>query len=373
MADKETEMIIYALALAAAMQDETAELYPMPPPPPEAYPVAPPPAPLPYVIAPPEKGTASPPVPKDYPGNWVSTDDYPSRSLRMEEQGTTTFLLTISTAGVVTRCTVTSSSGYANLDAATCSNITRRARFYPAQDDKGRVIASTYVNRVTWRIPYDDYPEMPVPYGENVANYPSAPQFVSYASYPKEADQPAGVDWSKAQKTLKLKLEIDASGAIASCEVGKSSHDVILDKASCDYALSQWRYQPARDYEGNPTKGRVERTLYWPTRIANGVEFGNEPPKPRIGRNAFLDTGKVDLILSVDATGKVTNCDAKLQGLNAMMGNDDFRVEEICNVATSSRGLIEPFEDENGNPVARTVVIAFTLDHKPYEAPLAGE
>jgi TonB family protein len=357
-------MIIYALALAAATQDATEETYPMPPPaPPPTYAPAPPA----FVVAPPDKGKASPPVPKNNPGSWVSTNDYPSRSLQMEEQGTTTFLLSIGTNGLVTRCTVTSSSGSADLDSATCTNITRRARFYPAQDERGRAIASTYVNRVNWRIPYDDYPQMPVAFDEG---YPSAPKSVNYAPFPSEADKPAGVNWSVAQTSLGLRLEIDATGAIASCSVNKSSNDAVLDKASCDYAQSKWRYQPAKDYEGNPTKGRVERSFYWPTQI---VPAYDEPPKPRFGKNPFLNTGKANLILSFDATGKVTSCQANLQGLEAMVGREKLDVEQLCNLAKNSRQSMEPFKDANGKPEARTVVIAFTLDHKPFVDQPAGE
>jgi len=49
-------------------------------------------------------------------------------------------------------CTVTSSSGSPDLDAATCTNVTRRARFKPALEN-GQPVQSTYSNRIRWVIP----------------------------------------------------------------------------------------------------------------------------------------------------------------------------------------------------------------------------
>jgi protein TonB len=55
--------------------------------------------------------------------------------------------------GRVQSCTVTSSSGHADLDDATCKNIQRRARFDPALDSNGQPTSGSWSSRVRWQIP----------------------------------------------------------------------------------------------------------------------------------------------------------------------------------------------------------------------------
>jgi protein TonB len=53
----------------------------------------------------------------------------------------------------VTGCTVTSSSGSATLDAATCNILRRRARFTPATDSSGNPTTDTASTRIRWVLP----------------------------------------------------------------------------------------------------------------------------------------------------------------------------------------------------------------------------
>ena len=123
--------------------------------------VAPPPPPIPIPVAvappppPPPRFTAKGATPKGNPGNWATTNDYPSRALREEREGTTGFRVTVSPDGRVSGCTITSSSGHSDLDEATCSNVTRRARFTPATDGEGNPTTGSYSSRVRWVIPKD--------------------------------------------------------------------------------------------------------------------------------------------------------------------------------------------------------------------------
>lgn len=112
--------------------------------------VAPPPPPP---AAPPPPSKASGASPRGNPGSWATPNDYPARALREERAGTTRFRVTIGPDGRVTDCQVTGSSGHADLDEATCKNVTRRARFKPALDQAGNPISDTYSNAVRWEIP----------------------------------------------------------------------------------------------------------------------------------------------------------------------------------------------------------------------------
>lgn len=121
-----------------------------------------PPAPPPVVLVPPPPAAPPPPrftptnaVPKGRPGDWATTNDYPSRALREEREGVTGFRVTIGPDGRVTDCQITSSSGHADLDEAACSNIRRRARFTPAKNGEGQPTTGTYSNRIRWVIPKD--------------------------------------------------------------------------------------------------------------------------------------------------------------------------------------------------------------------------
>ena len=133
------------------------------PAPPQIITVAePPPAPPPPILVPPPPAAPPAPrftpkaaVPKGNPGSWATTNDYPSRALREEREGTTGFRVAVGPDGKVTDCTVTSSSGHSDLDEAACANIRRRARFAPAVDGNGNPTTGSYSNRVRWVIPKD--------------------------------------------------------------------------------------------------------------------------------------------------------------------------------------------------------------------------
>lgn len=112
-------------------------------------PVAAPPPPPP----PAPKQAAQKATPRGSPGSWVTDADYPSRAQREERSGTTGFRLEIGADGRVTNCTVTSSSGSADLDAETCRLLPRRARFKAAQDENGQPMADSFSSRIVWRLP----------------------------------------------------------------------------------------------------------------------------------------------------------------------------------------------------------------------------
>ena len=93
--------------------------------------------------------------PRGNQAGWVTTDDYPTADIRAGHTGTVRFRVGINASGRVTDCTVTQSSGYAGLDAATCRNVTRRARFDAASDAMGEKVAGTYDGTIRWVIPQD--------------------------------------------------------------------------------------------------------------------------------------------------------------------------------------------------------------------------
>jgi protein TonB len=122
----------------------------IPPPPPQVIRIVPVAAP-----PPPPKPVQPYPEPRGRYQEWASSADYPSRALRLEEQGTTSFTVTVDTEGKVADCRITGSSGFDDLDETTCRLITRRGRFKPALDSNGNPMTGTWSRSVKWVIPKD--------------------------------------------------------------------------------------------------------------------------------------------------------------------------------------------------------------------------
>jgi len=78
-------------------------------------------------------------------------EDYPAYAVRMNHEGRTSFRLAFGVDGRATVCTVTASSGYAELDDAACRLMKARARFA-----SGR--SGAYLGSVNWRIPSSHEP-----------------------------------------------------------------------------------------------------------------------------------------------------------------------------------------------------------------------
>lgn len=91
---------------------------------------------------------------KGNPADWITNDDYPEDARLAEAQGTTRIRWDIGTNGRVENCTVTASSGNAQLDRAACAALTRRGRYTPALDQNGQPIRVTGQTRgVRWVLP----------------------------------------------------------------------------------------------------------------------------------------------------------------------------------------------------------------------------
>lgn len=79
--------------------------------------------------------------------------DYPTAAKNEAREGVTGFRLVVAANGLPTECAITASSGSSDLDAATCANVMRRARFRPALDANGNPANGSFSSRVRWTIP----------------------------------------------------------------------------------------------------------------------------------------------------------------------------------------------------------------------------
>lgn len=89
------------------------------------------------------------------PATWVTTSDFPGRDLHEGHQGRVGFELRIGVNGRAESCRIIASSGFPGLDAATCTNVIKRARFEAATDDTGAKAPGAYSGTIRWVIPRD--------------------------------------------------------------------------------------------------------------------------------------------------------------------------------------------------------------------------
>ena len=134
------------------------------PPPIQTQVEIPPPAPPAQVIpppAPPAPPPAPPPPPSQARGaepkgqtRWQRRiiENYPSRALREEVEGTVGVSVTVGANGRVSGCRVSRSSGSSVLDDAACKSMTRYARFDPALNDAGNPVSGSWSTSIRYQI-----------------------------------------------------------------------------------------------------------------------------------------------------------------------------------------------------------------------------
>ncbi|WP_324262548.1 TonB family protein [Altererythrobacter sp. H2] len=90
---------------------------------------------------------------RNNPHGWITEADYKTSWINRGYAGTAGFRLAIGASGRVEGCQITRSTGHTALDEATCSLVTRRARFEPARNGTGDKVPGSYASSVLWQIP----------------------------------------------------------------------------------------------------------------------------------------------------------------------------------------------------------------------------
>jgi len=160
----------------------------------------------------------APALPSSPPGIWVDSTDYPPTAIRNGEEGTTRFTLAVGEDGHVEDCKVTASSGYQDLDDATCKFIRERARFRPAYDSHGNKTGGSYSSAVMWKIPAS----------------PSPPPFKFVITYTVEKD-----------------------GTVTGCKVIASEGQAADQIATASPCSQMRKMVPYLDADGNPVRKQV--------------------------------------------------------------------------------------------------------------------
>ena len=119
------------------------------------------PTPAPITSVPTSTADSLPQVPLSVPHGpiardvaaWITSDDYPVAALNAGQHGTVAMKLQIDASGTVIGCSVTQSSGVAELDQATCRLGLTRARFFPARNAAGVALPATWRRRIVRQLP----------------------------------------------------------------------------------------------------------------------------------------------------------------------------------------------------------------------------
>jgi TonB family protein len=153
---------------------------------------------------------------------WYSFDDYPMVAFQKQWKGAATFELLVDPQGRPTDCTITRSSGYADLDRETCFIAMHRARFTPARGPDGTPVYGAYRSMVKWHRPDQD----------SLQVEPGPDLEVTVASLPPGTEQPPAV---------KLAYFVDASGQPSSCTVLPESkvQSSTLVQVACQQVLAK--------------------------------------------------------------------------------------------------------------------------------------
>ena len=88
------------------------------------------------------------PLPISNPARWLDSGDYPRTALRRGEQALVHFRLSVDAEGQPTDCHIQRSTQGTGFAEAACIALIENARFLPAQDAEGNLIASYYVSSV---------------------------------------------------------------------------------------------------------------------------------------------------------------------------------------------------------------------------------
>lgn len=92
-------------------------------------------------------------TPKQSPGRWVVSSDYPMNMLSAGQPAIVEFRLSVGADGIPTACHIQSTTRPKEFDDAVCKSVMRRASFDPALDAEGNPLASYYRNTVRFQIP----------------------------------------------------------------------------------------------------------------------------------------------------------------------------------------------------------------------------
>ena len=186
-----------------------------------------------------------------------------------------------------------------------------------------------------------------------------------YLSVPGKDDYPIKAWTEGTRGDVTLALIIDHTGIISNCNVVSGSGSGDLDDASCAYAIARWQFKPALDFDGNTTKGRIEKDLKWraPINVVEDDVEEDDFASVTVEKNFFRDPGMAIVELNLAKSGQIDECKIKFEGLASAVEAISVGVEDVCADMLDSSTKFEPFLDSAGQPASKKILIEITLKH----------
>lgn len=182
------------------------------------------------------------PEPVGRPG-WISYTDYPSDSIRREEQGTVWVELSVDATGKPYACRTLLSNASWRIESITCKRMMARGRFEPAQDADGAAIPGSYRTAASFDI-----------------LYPPTPAEKPILARPVDAAIPVNHLPEGVLPDVEVLTLEDASGRVRHCAVHRSSKQEMLDRAACE-AMTKAAFEPLAGPDGTPVPAVRHRAI----------------------------------------------------------------------------------------------------------------
>lgn len=181
--------------------------------------------------------------------------------------------------------------------------------------------------------------------GQEMTMTPASPQGNVASWFPQDI-YPPEAKRNGQQGRVVVQLAVDKSGAATACKIIESSGSSALDARTCELALANARFNPAKDANGKP----VETTFTLP-----GVRWALKDDYVNVDLSAGAVSNVRSMEIMVDAQGRGVTCRPLAAGAPADLECANFRP----GVQVSPPLIL------NGKPVAGKVTITTTMRVEP--------
>lgn len=177
----------------------------------------------------------------------------------------------------------------------------------------------------------------------------------SGSSWFQDADYPPSALARREQGPVTYRLQVDAEGCVTACELVESSGIPALDAVTCPVLMRRAHFTAARDAAGKSVASSFVGTQWWV--IPEPFPPGLTPAKPRSMPVTWFTNddypaaalraeqqGNVGFRVTVDATGRVTDCTVWLSSGSALLD------ATTCSLMRR-RGRFNPGRDASGQAV----------------------
>lgn len=96
-----------------------------------------------------------------------------------------------------------------------------------------------------------------------IAKFPRVSRKGGFASYFSINDYPMEAIRRREQGTVGTRVHVATDGRVTECRVIESSGSAILDIQTCDIIRTRFRYEPARNHDGQPVPSFTFQRIRW--------------------------------------------------------------------------------------------------------------